>query len=120
MAVAVVNLTLEKGTEFDARFKVLQSDSTPYSFSQYYSAKSKIRKYPSSPNYHEFRVDLITSTGEVVISMDKQTTANLSSGRNYYDVFITGPELAPSGIGITFSTRKVITGSIIVSDSVSV
>lgn len=120
MAVAVVNLTLEKGTDFDARFKVLQADSSSYSFSSTYTAKARIRKYPSSPKYKEFRVDIIGSTGEVIISMGRTTTELLDSGRNYYDVFVTGPTPNPSGIGITFYTTKVVEGSIIVSDSASV
>lgn len=120
MAVAVVNLTLEKGTDFDAKFKVLQSDSSSYSFNANYSAKSRIRKYPSSPNYKEFKVYILATTGEVVISMGKTTTALLDSGRNYYDVLLTGPTQNPNGIGFTFYTTKVVEGSIIVSDTASI
>jgi hypothetical protein len=119
MAVAVVNLTLEKGTDFDAKFKVLQADSSNYTFSQYYSAKSKIRKYPSSPNYEEFKVDILGSTGEIIISMAKTTTELLDSGRNYFDILVTGPTQNLNGIGITYSTKKVVEGSIIVSDTAS-
>lgn len=120
MAVAVVNLNLEKGTDFDAKFKVLQSDSSDFSFSAYYSAKSRIRKYPSSPNYQEFKVDILGSTGEIIISMAKTTTELLSSGRNYFDVLVTGPAQNLNGIGITFFTTKVVEGSIIVSDTASI
>jgi hypothetical protein len=120
MAVAVVNLVLEKGTDFDAKFTVFQSDSSNYVFSQYYTAKSKVRKYPSSPKSQEFKVDIIGSTGEVIISMAKTTTELLESGRNYFDVFITGPTQNPNGIGVTFLTKKVVEGSIIVSDSASI
>jgi len=119
MAVAVVNLTLEKGTDFDAKFKVLQSDSSNYSFSAYYSAQSRIRKYPSSPNYKEFRVDILGATGEIVISMGKTTTELLDSGRNYFDVIVTGPAQNLNGIGVTYFTTKVVEGSIIVSDTAS-
>lgn len=119
MAVAVVNLTLERGTDFDAKFKVLQSDSSDYIFSQYYSGKAKVRKYPSSPNYQEFKVDIIGASGEVIISMGKTTTELLELGRNYFDVLITGPSQNPTGIGITYLTKKVVEGSIIVSDTAS-
>lgn len=120
MAVAVVNLVLEKGTDFDAKFKVLQSDSSNYIFSQYYSGKAKIRKYPSSPKSQEFKVEIVGSTGEVIISMAKTTTELLESGRNYFDILITGPTQNPNGIGVTFLTRKVVEGSIIVSDTASI
>lgn len=120
MAVAVVNLNLEKGTDFDAKFKIFQSDSSNYQFSQFYSGKAKIRKYPSSPVFHEFKVDIIAQSGEIIISMAKTTTELLSSGRNYYDVLITGPARNPNGIGVTYATSKVVEGSIIVSDTASV
>ena len=120
MAVAVVNLTLEKGCDFDAKFKVFQSDDSSYQFSQYYSGVAKVRKYPSSPNQYNFKVDILASSGEIVISMAKTTTELLESGRNYYDVFLTGPARNPNGIGVTYATSKVVEGSIIVSDSASV
>jgi hypothetical protein len=119
MAVAVINLTLERGTDFDAKFKILQADSSNVLFSQQYYGKSKIRKYPSSPRFQEFDVSIISSSGEVIISMGKTTTELLELGRNYYDILITGPSQTPNGIGVTFSTSKVLEGSIIVSDTAS-
>jgi hypothetical protein len=119
MAVAVVNLTLEKGCDFDAKFKVFQSDDSSYQFSQYYSGVSKVRKYPSSPNQQDFNIDILGETGEIIISMAKTTTLLLDSGRNYFDVILTGPMQNLNGIGATFTTKKVVEGSIIVSDTVS-
>jgi hypothetical protein len=119
MAVAVINLTLEKGTDFDARFRIFNSDSSDYKFSQFYSGVSKIRKYPSSPISQEFKVDITGATGEIIISMDSATTKLLESGRNYFDVLITGPTQNTNGIGITYTTKKVVEGSIIVSDTAS-
>lgn len=120
MAVAVINLTLERGTDFDAKFKIFQTDSSNFAFSQYYSGKSKVRKYPSSPHFQEFDVTILTSTGEIIISMDKEKTQLLELGRNYFDILITGPIPKPNGIGITFSTSKVVEGSVIVSDTASI
>jgi hypothetical protein len=118
MAVAVINLVIEKGTDFDAKFKVLQSDSSDYTFSQQYSGKAKIRKYPSSPKSHEFQVQINTS-GEVIISIAKTMTELLDSGRNYFDILLTGPFQTSNGIGSTYLTRKVVEGSVIVSDTAS-
>jgi hypothetical protein len=120
MAVAAVNLTLEKGADFDAKFKVLQPDSSNYTFASNYSAEAKIRKYPTSPLYQTFKVDIIGSTGEIIISMGKTTTELLSSGRNYFDILVTGPATNPSGVGIGTYTKKVVEGTIIVSDTATV
>jgi|688.fasta_scaffold349341_2 hypothetical protein len=119
MAVAVINLTLQRGTDFDAKFKIFKPDSSNYTFPQSYSGVAKVGKYPSSPNKHNFNVNIITSTGEIVIFMDKNTTNLLELGRNYYDILITGPAQSPTGIGITFLTKKVVEGSIIVTDTAS-
>lgn len=121
MAVAeITNIVIQKGTDFDAKFKVLQSDSTDYIFSQYYTAEAKIRKYPSSPIYHSFDTEIINFTGEIVISMAKTTTQLLTSGRNYFDILITGPAQNPNGVGFNYYTKKVVEGTIIVSDTTSI
>ena len=121
MAVVEINsITIEKGTDFDAKFKILQPDSSNYTFSSGYSAVAKIRKYPTSPAYQSFKVDIIISTGEVIISMGRTTTELLSSGRNYFDILLTGPAANPSGVGIGTYTIKVVEGTIIVSDTVTV
>jgi hypothetical protein len=121
MAVAEINnIVIEKGTDFDAKFKVLQPDSSNYVFSAYYSAQAKIRKYPTSPSYQSFKIDIIGSTGEIIISMAKTTTELLSSGRNYFDILVTGPATNPNGIGIGTYTKKVVEGTIIVSDTATI
>ncbi len=119
MSVSVINLTIEKGTDFDAKFKILQSDLSNYSFSNTYTGVAKIRKYPSSPVSHDFKVDIIASTGEVIISMAKTTTELLSSGRNYFDLLVTGLAQNPNGIGNAYLTKKLVEGSIIVSETAS-
>ena len=45
MAVPVVNLTLEKGTSFEATFNVFDQNSDP-AYSANFSGVCKIRKYP--------------------------------------------------------------------------
>jgi hypothetical protein len=113
MAVAEVNsLTIERGTDFDATFKILESDSSPLTLS-YYTGVSKIRKYPSSPTYHSFTVGITTATGEVKISMGKTTTCLLTPGRNYFDIIIISPNISDNII------TKVVEGTIIVSESIS-
>lgn len=111
MAVAAVNLTLEKGTDFEATFNLFESNSSPAYFSNF-DGVCKIKKYPTSPISHECQVSIAGSTGQVTISMGKTITSELSSGRNFYDVVLTN--------NVNENTFKVVEGSIIVSDSVSV
>ena len=47
MSVAVVNLNLEKGTDFEATFNIFGPDNGPVSLNNY-DGISKIRNRPSS------------------------------------------------------------------------
>lgn len=110
MAAPSVNITIEKGTYFENTFTISNSDGTPLNLSGY-SAIAKIKKYPSSPISQSFSVSITASTGKIQVSMADTTTANLSEGRNYYDIVIT------SGTGIK---SRVIEGTALVTPSVSV
>jgi len=111
MAVPEVNLTIEKGTDFDAIFTVTNSDGSVFSLNNY-SATSKIRKYPAAPTAKSFTTTITVATGEIKISMGSTVTSDLTEGRNYYDVIITH-----SGTG---KVQKVFEGTAIVSNTVSV
>lgn len=111
MAVPAVNLSLDKGTDFEASFNIKNADESAFSLSSF-SAVAKIRKHPTASSYKSFQTTITVATGELKISMGATTTAELSSGRNYYDVIIV-----QAG---TNKIQKVFEGSIIVNDTVSV
>lgn len=111
MSVSVVNLTLDKGTDFEATFDIFQSDSTEAVLFNY-TADCKIRKHPSAKKFISCNVGIASATGEVIVSLGRTATSELSPGRNYYDVVVT--ELT------TNTTAKIVEGSIIVSDTSSI
>ena len=111
MSIPAVNLTIEKGTDFEATFNVSNSDGSIFLLSGY-AATSKIRKHPTSPTSKSFSTSITVATGEIKISMASTITSELSAGRNYYDVIIT-----QSGTG---RVQKVFEGTAIVSETVSV
>jgi len=110
MAVPAVNLTIDKGTSFEATFNVSNSDGSVFSLSNY-SATAKIRKHPTASSSKSFSTSITVATGEIKISMGSTVTADLTAGRNYYDVIIT-----QSGTG---KVQKVFEGTAIVNDTVS-
>lgn len=112
MAVAFVNISIEKGTDFRATFNIAGPDNGPVSLIDY-TPVAKIRKHPTSVKVSSFTATLIPDVGDtsVTIEMDRTITAQLSSGRNYFDIF-----LVDDNTGYTF---KVVEGSAIVSDSIS-
>jgi hypothetical protein len=111
MAVPAVNLTIEKGTDFEATFNVNNADGSVFSLANY-TATAKIRKHPTSPNPKSFSTSITVATGEIKISMSAANTSLLTAGRNYYDVLIT-----QTG---TNKIQKVFEGTAIVGDTVSV
>ena len=110
MAVPAVNLSIDKGTDFEATFNVTNSDGSVFSLTNY-SATSKIRKHPTATESKSFSTTVTVATGEIKISMEPTVTADLDEGRNYYDVIIT-----QSGTG---KIVKVFEGMAFVSNTVS-
>lgn len=111
MTVPVVNLRIDKGTNFEATFNVTNADGSAFNLTGY-SATAKLKKHPTSSTSKSFNVTLTASTGEIKISMSSSTTSELSTGINIYDVVIT--ETATSEIS------KVFEGNVTVYPSVSV
>ena len=111
MTVPVVNIVIEKGTDFEATYNVTNADNSVYSLTNQ-SATAKIKKHPTATTSKSFTTTITVQTGEIKISMGSTVTADLTSGRNYYDVLIT-----QSG---TNKIQKVFEGTAIVSDTVSV
>jgi hypothetical protein len=111
MSVPVVNLRLEKGTDFEATFNVTNSDGSVFALSNY-SATAKVRKHPTATTSKSFSTTITSAIGEIKVSMGATNTSDLSAGRNYYDVIITQAN--------TGKVTKVFEGMLMVVDTVSV
>jgi len=108
----VNNLKIQKGTDFDATFTILNNDGSPIGINSSFVGVSKLRKYPTSTSEYPFVVEFDTVNSAVIISMASTTTTTLPTGRCYFDVVIS------SGFASTI-TKKYITGTIIVEDTTS-
>lgn len=111
MALPAVNITIEKGTDFENSFTINNPDGSVFNLSGY-SAVAKIKKYPTSSVSTPFSVSIVSGSGNIRISMASSITSQLSEGRNYYDIVIVS-----TGYG---TKTKVIEGSALVTPSVSV
>jgi len=111
MTVPAVNIVIEKGTDFEATYNVSNSDSSVYSLTNQ-TATAKIRKHPTATSVKSFTTSITTSTGEIKISMGSTVTADLTAGRNYYDVILTH--------ATTGKKTKIFEGTALVHDTVSV
>jgi hypothetical protein len=108
MAVYAVNYILDKGTDFETELNLTEDDGSPLNLSDY-TCSAKIRKYPTSPKHKSFTITFINrEQGRIKISLDSDQTSGLTSGRNYYDMFL---------IDRNGKIKKVIEGNIIVNES---
>lgn len=111
MSVAEIsNLVIEKGTDWEVTFNLFNDDSSIASLVGLTTTYAKIAKHPSSTNYQTFNVTITGGSGLIKLSLDSSKTSQLESGRNYFDVILT----------ISSKKTKVITGTAIVEESISV
>ena len=111
MSVPAVNIVIEKGTDFEATYTVTNADNSVYGLTNQ-TASAKIRKHPTATTSKSFTTSVVVAKGEIKISMGSTITAQLSEGRNYYDVILTHIS--------TGKVTKVFEGTAIVKNTVSV
>jgi hypothetical protein len=110
MAVAeITNIVIEKGTDFEATFNLFDPDQSATVLTGLTTTYASIRKHPEAIIYENFSTNITTGTGTILLRLTAEQTANLKSGRNYFDVILT----------IGGKKTKVIKGTAIVEESVS-
>jgi hypothetical protein len=112
MAVYEINnFTIEKGTDFNETFVVINEDGSVLDLNSSFTGTAKICKSYTSQKY-PLIVNIYQDTNEVNISMGSTMTSQLPSGRCYFDVILT------YGFAERYS-KKFVKGSIIVGDTAS-
>lgn len=90
MAVYVSNITIPIGEDFEQTFTLENSISNSYFNLSNYTAKSYLKKHPSSLNTSAIFGVIFTNqeAGEFVISLGSSITSSLKPGRYSYDILI--------------------------------
>jgi hypothetical protein len=86
MAVPVINIIFEQGADYNDVFTVTNPNGTPLDLTSY-SVFASFKKYPGSPTSTPFVVGIVTSAGQVVLSVANTITSPLASGRYYGSAF---------------------------------
>jgi hypothetical protein len=110
MAVAAVNLTIDKGTDFSLAFKI-KTDGAAINLVGYGYSCVMRKHYAASVGYG-FSVTPLTpyTLGVVRLEMHKSITSNISPGRYVYDLLITDA---------TGDTFKSVEGNVTVKGTAS-
>ena len=112
MAVPVVNIQVEQGTDFSATFFVSDANGSDLNLINH-SIDGKMRKHPESEGYIGFGVTFGSDPleGKIVLSLTNVQTGIITAGRYDYDVIVTNDT--------TSKKTKVITGQAQVNGTVS-
>lgn len=110
MAVPAVNIIVEQGTDYEEVFTVNNPDGSPLDLTGY-TGVAKIRKFSESSTSTSFNVGIVSTAGQVVVSLANTVTAELKAGRYYYDVFAISSQGKKS---------KVVDGMVLVNASESI
>lgn len=108
-AVSAVNLVIQKGTYFEEIFTLTAEDGLGLNLTNA-TATSKLRKHPTAGIAYTFSTTTTVSDSTVKISMTSDKTADLPSGRCYYDLLI----IHSGGL-----VSKVLEGNVIVEETAS-
>jgi hypothetical protein len=89
MAVAGVNLTIERGTDFSVSLK-LKTDGSPIGLSGY-GVSSVMRKHYDAAVGYAFSTTILepSTSGVVRFEMHNTLTSQIKPGRYVYDVLVT-------------------------------
>jgi hypothetical protein len=101
------NLVIDQGTTFTTTIDVTNDDGNYIDLTGYTGA-AQIRKTYSSSNSTAFTV-VVSNAGTVTLSLNANTTANITAGRYVYDCEITNADGIRSRIieGIVTITPEV-------------
>lgn len=110
MAVAAVNIVIEQGEDYNEVFTINNPDGSPLNLTGY-TGVGKIKKFSESTTSTSFTVGIVSSAGQVLVSLANTVTSEMKSGRYYYDIMVT------SSLG---KKRKVVDGMVIVNATESI
>ena len=112
-SVSTFNLVIQKGTYFEETFSLTAEDESGLNLTNQ-TATAKLKKHPTAGIAYTFTFSttLTVDDSTVKISMSPVVTATLPSGRCVYDLVLSH---TISGV-----TSKVVEGTVIVQETVSV
>ena len=112
MAVPVVNIEIEQGTDFEAQFDITQTDGSALNLTNR-SLSAKMRKHHSSAGSIGFGITFgfNPDQGGITISLTDTQSGIITAGRYNYDVIVTND--------ISGKKEKVITGQALVNPTIS-
>lgn len=110
----VVRFRIFKGTDFEEPFQLFQKSQikTPIDLTNC-TVTARIKKFPTSATFETFDIVYVDRVqGQIKLTMDDTTTADLIEGRNYFDIFVTYPDqtikLETKGTCLVEETSNII------------
>jgi len=90
MAVYVVNLIIDQGSDFNQSFNLESSATNAALDLTGYTGSAQIRKHASSRKFYDFTVSFPNRVGGVVkLTLTDTITSRIKPGRYIYDIILT-------------------------------
>ena len=80
------NISIDQGTDFRTAIDLTDENGQPLNL-DVYQASAQIRRWYSSLTAVDFNTEIFD--GEIVLTMDAETTTSLTQARYVYDVVVT-------------------------------
>lgn len=85
-----VELSIDQGADFETAIDLVSDDESPIDISEYVFSGQIRKSYYSANPTANLDISINTEvTGNVILSLDSSTTANIKPGRYVYDIFVT-------------------------------
>jgi hypothetical protein len=85
-----VELSIDQGADFETSIDLVSDDENPIDIDGYTFVGQIRKSYYSANPTANIEISINTEVaGNLVLSLDSSTTANINSGRYVYDVFMT-------------------------------
>lgn len=97
------NIVIDQGTDFTTEIDVLDDNGDVVDLTGYTGA-AQLRKHYTSATSTSFNVTIDASAGQVILSMNAVTSANVTAGRYVYDC-----ELTSSGNTVSRLIEGIVT-----------
>lgn len=102
------NLTVDQGANFIYNVFLIDTNGNPFNI-EGYSGNAQIRKTYTSSTYTPMNVTITGNLGLITLTMNSETTANLTFNRYVYDVELTANNV----------TSRIIEGYVTVNPGVT-
>ena len=91
MLPELINIVIEQGVDYTKVFEKTEPDGSVFDFTGWSNIDGDIRKHPDAVKVYPFNVGIVSTAGEISVSIAASITDSIPWGRYYYNIFGNDP-----------------------------